>query len=192
MTKVAIVYHSGFGHTKLQAEAVRDGAEEAGADVTFLTAEEGRDRMDELAEMDAIVFGAPTYMGSASSAMKAFMDATSKPWGQGAWKDKIAGGFTNSGSMSGDKVNTLVQFVTLAAQHHMIWVSSGQSNETQGQDWTKPHDQGVNRLGGYIGPMAQSENAAPGPDNPPKGDIETARRYGKRIAEAAMRWNAGA
>ena len=191
MAKVAIVYHSGYGHTKLQAEAVRDGAAGAGADVTLLTAEEGQERMDDLKDMDAIVFGAPTYMGSASAPMKAFMDATSKPWFAQAWKDKIAGGFSNSGSASGDKVNTLQGFAILAAQHGMIWVSTGMLNQTQDPDYEGKDEDAVNRLGGYLGPMAQSENAEPGPNNPPKGDIETAKRYGARIAHAAERWGSG-
>lgn len=191
MTKIAIVYHSGYGHTKLQAEAVRDGAAGAGADVTLLTAEEATDRMDDLGGMDAIVFGAPTYMGSASAPMKAFMDATSKPWSQQAWKDKIAGGFSNSGSPSGDKVNTLQGFSALAAQHGMIWVGQGEPNQTANPDYDGAAEDAVNRLGGYLGPMAQSANAAPGPDNPPKGDIETAKLYGARIANAAARWTKG-
>jgi multimeric flavodoxin WrbA len=189
MTSIAIVYHSGYGHTKLQAEAVRDGAASVeGTEVTLLTAEEGQARMDELSSMDAIVFGSPTYMGSMSGPMKSFVDATSKPWFSQAWKDKVAGGFTNSGSPSGDKVSTLTAFAILAAQQGMIWVGQGEPNETASEEWSGDAKDAVNRLGGYLGPMAQSENAAPGPDNPPRGDIETARRYGKRIAEAAKRW----
>ena len=190
MAKIAIVYHSGYGHTKLQAEAVRDGAASVeGAEAHIFTAEEATEQMDALSDMHAIVFGAPTYMGSASAPMKAFMDATSKPWSQQKWKDKIAGGFSNSGSPSGDKVNTLTGFAILAAQHGMVWVGQGEPNQTSSPDWEGNDEDAVNRLGGYLGPMAQSANAAPGPDNPPKGDIETARLYGVRIAEAAARWN---
>lgn len=191
MAKIAIVYHSGYGHTKLQAEAVRDGAAEAGGDVTLLNAEEATDRMDDLSSMDAIVFGAPTYMGSASAPMKAFMDATSKPWSSQAWKDKIAGGFSNSGSPSGDKLNTVQSFAILAAQHGMIWVGQGEPNQTANADYDGKDEDAINRLGGYLGPFAQSANAAPGPDNPPKGDIETAKLYGARIATAAARWTRG-
>ena len=53
---------------------------------------------------DAIIFGAPTYTSSISGPFKVFMDATSKKWFAHAWKDKIAAGFTNSGSHSGDKL----------------------------------------------------------------------------------------
>ena len=73
----------------------------------------------------------------------------------------------------------------------MIWVPTGYLNETQQEDWTNGHKDGVNRIGGYIGAMAQSDNAAPGPDNPPQGDIKTAKMYGARIAKAAMRWGSG-
>lgn len=193
MTHVIVVYHSGYGHTKLQAEAVHAGAASVdGVEATLITADDARENLGAFENADAIIFGAPTYMGSASAPMKAFMDATSKPWFQQKWKDKIAGGFTNSGSHSGDKLNTLQQFATLAAQHGMIWVSLGLGNETANRDDISAGDpSGRNRLGSYIGPMAQSANGDPGPDNPPKGDIDTAHHYGARIARAAKRWGSG-
>ena len=79
MTKVAIIYHSGYGHTKLVAEAVAEGA--AGVDgvsVDLVTVEDATDDLDRFDDADAIIFGSPTYMGSASGPMKSFMDATSK------------------------------------------------------------------------------------------------------------------
>ena len=192
MTKIAVIYHSGYGHTKLQAEAVLEGASSVdGVEATIMTAEEAKDRLDALSGFDGMIWGSPTYMGTVSAPMKAFIDATSKPWSQQAWKDKVAAGFTNSGSPSGDKVNTLVEFAVLAAQHGMIWVGQGEMNETASPDWSRDDSQGVNRLGGYLGAMAQSENAEPGPNNPPQGDIETARRHGARVAAATKRWKAG-
>ncbi|MEM9988785.1 MAG: flavodoxin family protein [Pseudomonadota bacterium] len=191
MTTVAIVYHSGYGHTKRQAEAVKEGAASVeGVRVTFLTAQEAEENIESLNEVDAIIFGAPTYMGSASGPMKSFMDATSKPWFQSKWKDKIAGGFTNSGSASGDKLSTLTQFAVLAAQHGMIWVSLGENNQAVDPGYNGAAEDAINRLGGYLGAMAQSENAPAEEGNPPKGDIDTAFGYGARVAKAAQRWNA--
>lgn len=191
-TTVAIVYHSGFGHTQRVAEAVRDGAASVdGVEVRLHTTEEATDAIESFAEVDGIIFGAPTYMGSASAPMKAFMDATSKPWFTHAWKDKVAGGFTNSGSASGDKDGTLVQFVTLAMQHGMIWVGQGEKNQTQSADYTGEKSDAINRNGFYYGAGAQSANAAADESNPPKGDIETARLHGARVAEAAKRWKRG-
>ena len=107
---VAVLFHSGFGHTALQAEAVRRGIERvAGAFALYLTSDEAQARLDDLDLADAIIFGAPTYMGSVSGPFKMFMDSTSKTYARGAWKDKIAAGFTNSASRSGDKLATLTQ-----------------------------------------------------------------------------------
>jgi multimeric flavodoxin WrbA len=41
-------------------------------------------------------------MGSASAALKAFMEQSLRPqWTEQRWKDKIAAGFTNSAGMTG-------------------------------------------------------------------------------------------
>ena len=77
----------------------------------------------ELDAADAIVFGlADLPMGSASAKFKGFMDESSKRWFAGAWKNKVAAGFTTSASQSGDKLNTLLQLMVFANQHAMIWV----------------------------------------------------------------------
>ena len=90
--KIAIVYFSKFGHTRLQAEAVRDGAAaHPGAEVLLLDAAEAAKRIDELDSYDAIVFGTATYMGNIAAGMKNFLEATVTKWGNGKWKDKIAG-----------------------------------------------------------------------------------------------------
>jgi len=66
-TRIAIVYHSGYGHTKRQAEAVKSGVEQVeGAEALLLTVEEAQTRWEDLNSSEAIIFGAPTYMGSAS------------------------------------------------------------------------------------------------------------------------------
>jgi hypothetical protein len=51
----------------------------------------------------------PTYFGSLSAEMKRFFEATVDRWSDGPrWKDKLAAAFTNSKTMSGDKLNTLL------------------------------------------------------------------------------------
>lgn len=192
MTKVAIAYHSGYGHTAVIAEAVKRGAEGAGAAVSFIKVEQDGKIPDaswaDLDGADAIIFGAPTYMGSLSGPFKLFMDATSKAWFTGAWKNKLAGGFTNSLSMSGDKLNSLFQLVVLSAQHGMIWVSQAEGNQSNANDVPSGNVESVNRIGSYLGVMAQSDNVAP-TESPSSGDIKTAELYGARVADAAKRWN---
>ena len=71
---------------------------------------------------DAIIFGSPTYMGGPAAQFKALADATGERWYRGAWRDKLAAGFTVSSGPSGDKLSTLHYFFTLAMQHGMIWI----------------------------------------------------------------------
>ena len=180
MTQIVVAYHSGYGHTKKQAEAVLAGAAGLpGVEAKLLAVADIDDSgWALLAEADAIVFGAPTYMGGAAAEFKKFADASSKPWFGQLWKDKIAGGFTNSATMNGDKFSTIQYFVTLAMQHGMIWVGTGLMPANKSTSTRND----VNYVGGFTGALAQSP-ADLGPDaGPLPGDLETARLYGARIA----------
>ncbi|WP_374353832.1 NAD(P)H-dependent oxidoreductase [Chitinimonas sp.] len=188
MTQIAIVYHSGYGHTKKQAEAVLAGAAGvAGVNATLFAIDAEGNLTDEawaaLEAADGIAFGAPTYMGAASWQFKKFADASSKAWFQQKWKDKVAAGFTNSASMNGDKLSTLHYFFTLAMQHSMIWVGTGMlpanSKAAQRND--------VNYLGSFAGLMAQSPSDSSPDEGPLPGDLETARQFGARLAETTKR-----
>lgn len=189
MIEVAIVYHSGYGHTAKQAQAVAEGVDKAGGAASVLVPVDKIDEYwDRLATADALIFGSPTYMGSVSGPFKTFMDASSKQWYARAWKDKIAAGFTNSASQSGDKLNTLIQLAVFAAQHGMIWVGLDLmpgNNNSQGSV------EDLNRLGSFLGAMAQS-NADQGADIvPPEADLKTAAVLGARVAETAKRFKTG-
>ena len=106
MAKVAVVFHSGYGHTAKQAQAVANGA---GASLITINEEGVVSDADwaTLMAADAIIMGSPTYMGSVSWQFKKFADASSKQWFSQQWKNKIAAGFTNSATMNGDKLSTL-------------------------------------------------------------------------------------
>ena len=99
MKKIAIVYFSQTGTTEALAKAVACGAETQGAQVfayRILGSDiiEGRFKNDalfeELSEMDAIIFGSPTYMGGPTAQFKAFADASSESWSKQRWKNKLA------------------------------------------------------------------------------------------------------
>ncbi len=181
MSKIAVVYHSGYGHTAKQAEAVAKGA---GADLLAIdvNGEISESHWAILDAADAIVFGSPTYMGSVSWQFKKFADASSKAWFSQKWKDKIFGGFTNSATMNGDKHSTIHYFITLAMQHGGVWIGTGlmPSNSKS----AKRDD--VNYVGSFAGPMMQTPSDA-SVDEVNLGDLETARLYGERIAKAASR-----
>ena len=123
---VVVIYHSGYGHTKKLAEAVFEGVQE-NHNVTglLISVDEVEDHWEDLDNATAIIFGAPTYMGSISSGFWAFAEKTSKRWFELKWKDKLAAGFINSGSQNGDKLQSLHSLFNLSQQHGMIWVGLG-------------------------------------------------------------------
>lgn len=190
MSKIAIVYHSGYGHTQKLAESVAEGAKEAGAEANLYKAgdltrpDEGP--WDELNAADAIIFGSPTYMGDAAAVFQQFAEASSKIWFTGGWQDKLAAGFTNSASIAGDKNSTLQRMATLAAQHGMIWVPFGKQSgfNSTGQDY----ETAINRGGYFLGVGTQSFADASPEDAPVAAELETGRLLGERVAKAAARW----
>lgn len=190
--RIAVVFHSGYGHTATQAQAVARGAAGVpGATVDLVAIEDGNaaHAIAAVDAADAVVFGAPTYMGAASAAFKAFAEATSGPWGDGMrWKDKVAGGFTNSQNLNGNKENTLLELFVLAAQHGMHWVALG---EYGGWNTTSGSPQDLNRLGSFTGAMAQSDGDASPEFAPPASDLATAEALGRRVTEVARDYNAG-
>ena len=181
MTSVAIVFHSGYGHTKKQAEAVQAGAAEH-ATVSLIAIDPEGNITDAdwttLAASDAIIFGSPTYMGGSSWQFKKFADATSKPWFTQAWKDKVAAGFTNSASMNGDKFSTIQYMVTLAMQHGMVWIGTGLMPSNKKASTRND----VNYVAGFTGALATSPSDSSPDEGPLPGDLETARLFGARVA----------
>lgn len=182
MSRIVVVYHSGYGHTQRLAESVAKGA---GGDLVAIDAEGNLPEAAwaSLNAADAIIMGSPTYMGSVSWQFKKFADASSKAWFTQAWKNKVFAGFTNSASLNGDKLATLHALFTLAMQHGGIWVGTGMmpanTKAAQRDD--------INVLGSFAGAMAQTPADA-SPDEMPAGDLETARLFGQRVAEITERF----
>lgn len=187
---ISVVYDSGYGHTAKQAAAVADGAREVtGAEVQLVPVADGAVPWDTLEESDAIVFGSPTYNGLLSAKLKQFFeDSTKKAWFEQKWRNKIAAGFTNSGAQSGDKLNTLISIALFAAQHGMIWVGL---DLMPGNSSSKGRADDLNRLGSWLGAMAQSNSDEAAEIAPPESDLKTASYLGKRVAEITARFAAG-
>lgn len=181
MSRIVIVFHSGYGHTRRMAEAVADGA---GGTLLAIDAE-GKlpdGGWEQLAAADAIVMGSPTYMGSVSWQFKKFADASSKVWFTQGWKDKLFAGFTNSASMNGDKLSTLHYLFTLAMQHSGVWVGTGMMPSNK-----KSADRNdLNYVASSSGAMAQTPSDASVDEMLP-GDLATARAFGDRVATMAAR-----
>ncbi len=181
MSSVVVIYHSGYGHTAKQAEAIAAGAK---ADLITI------DANGDIAEVDwakldaakAIIMGSPTYMGTVSWQFKKFADASSKVWSTQNWKNKIFAGFTNSATMNGDKFSTIQYLITLAMQHSGVWV--GTALMPSNSKAAKHGD--VNYVGGFSGALMTSPSDSSA-DEVNKGDLETARLLGVRVAEFAAK-----
>jgi len=177
---VGIVYFSHSGATKLVAEQIAEGAKSSKQTDIYLMEVlpseivEGRyvnqEKIGRLSSCDAILFGSPTYMGSPSAQFKAFMDASSDPYCDKAWRNKLAGGFTTGGSLNGEQQQTLFSFFTLACQHGMIWAGLDVSKHTDSL--------GLNRTGSNIGLVSSAGEDSLIHEN----DLRTAFYYGERIA----------
>jgi len=188
--RIAIAFTSGEGHTARLANHVALGAESVeGTAVDLLDVAELTDDIWRiLGEADAIIFGAPTYMGGPAGAFKLFADASSGVWYRQEWKDKIAAGFTNSGHMSGDKLNTLVSFAILAAQHGMIWASYGAKG---GWDTSQGSADDLNRLGSWLGVATQANKDQDADVVPPLSDLLTGEALGRRVADVTRQFVTG-
>ncbi len=129
--KVAIIYYSATGHVHALAEAVREGAEKAGAEVRVRkVAELAPDRAiqsnpawaahakatddvvvatkADLTWADAVIFGTPTRYGLPASQLKQFIDTTGSLWEQGLLADKVYAAFTSTATKHGGQESTLL------------------------------------------------------------------------------------
>ena len=179
MSKTVVVFHSGYGHTQFVAQAVAIGAN---AQLVAIDADGNVSEADwsALDAADAIIMGSPTYMGSVSWQFKKFADASSKRWFTRAWQDKFFAGFSVSASLNGDKGSTLSYLSTLAAQHGGLWVSLGMAPANSSAATRND----VNNLGGSVGLLVQAPSDA-GADKIPQGDVDTAVKFGERVAKVA-------
>jgi NAD(P)H dehydrogenase (quinone) len=186
VSKIAIVYFSGYGHTARQAEAVRAGAQSvANARVDVYRINDTGDLpggvLEELGLADAFIYGSPTYMGGPAWQFKKFADSSAKAFFARKWKDRLAAGFTNSASVNGDKYSTIQYFWTLSQQHGQLWIGTGllpanmKANMPADLNWTA----------GFAGALAISPSDASPEEAPQSGDLETAKLLGKRVAEFA-------
>ncbi len=182
--QIGIIFHSAAGATRELARAVHAGAERVpGTQVQSLDLDpadilEGRYRRDallsRLGELDAMIFGSPTFMGCVSAQFKAFADATGDLWARQAWAGKLAAGFTIGSNPAGDQLGTLQYLQLFASQHGMLWAGLSVPGYCEQRQ--------LNRLGAQTGLIACSSDGAIHTD-----DLNTARYLGERVAQLAQR-----
>lgn len=176
---ICIAYYTGSGHTARLAQAIAEGAGPAThlIDISEMTPQD----WTALDAASAIIFGAPTYMGSTAAGFDQFLEMASDRWPQLDWRDKLAAGFTVATHPSGDKLSALIRLSIYAAQMGMLWI--GQTEIGAPVD---PENPGINRDGAWLGLMATASRDKS--QLIEADDLETARRFGQRIANATSRW----
>jgi multimeric flavodoxin WrbA len=189
--RIAIAFYSGYGHTRILADAVAEGAALVSdvivdvIDIETLTEQCWRT----LDDADAIIFGSPTYIGGVAGPFKCFIDATSTRFKARRWAGKLAAGFTVSSSPSGDSFGTLQQLNTFALQQAMLWIGVGLLPGWDSKANGSPDNS--NRLGSCSGSAAQAFTDLPADHGVTPSDRATAGHLGQRVAVAAVLWAAG-
>ena len=140
MAKVLVLYYSSYTHTMTLAEAVAEGARDAGAEVTVkrvpeLVPEEVARKSgivldqpheiaepDELADYDALIIGTPTRYGNMASQMKNFLDQTGGLWQAGKLVGKVGSVFASTGTQHGGQESTILTTMNVLLHHGMVIV----------------------------------------------------------------------
>lgn len=194
--KVLVLYHSSYGHVETMAQAVAEGARAAGAEVDLRrvpetvpdeTAKKAHFKLDqaapvakvdELANYDAIIVGAPTRYGRMSSQMAAFLDQTGALWASGALVGKVGSIFTSTATQHGGQETTLFSLMTNLLHFGMVIV--GLPYAFQGQmrldEVTGGAPYGATTIAGGKGERQPSEN-----------ELEGARYQGRHVAAIAAK-----
>jgi NAD(P)H dehydrogenase (quinone) len=189
-----------LGHTNRLAEAIMQGAKDEGATVflmripEILMQEDNKQRgasefqkslkeipictPDSLIEADAIILGAPTYLGNMCAQMQYFLNSLGKLWRDGALVGKVGSAFTSSGSQHGGQEAALLSVHTTMLHLGMIVV--GLPYTFQGQlridEITGGTPYGATTIAGQKGERMPSEN-----------ELAAARFQGKHVASIAAK-----
>ena len=202
MTKVLVLYYSSYGHLETMANAVAEGAKAVnGVQVDLkrvpeLVPDEVAKKsglkldqaapianVDELANYDAIIFGAPTRFGMMAAQMRNFLDQTGGLWVKGALIGKVGSVFTSTATQHGGQESTILSFHTTSLHQGMVIVGLPYSNKTQMRldEITGGSPYGASTIAGGDGSRQPSE-----------GELSMARFQGEHVAKIAQKLSGNA
>ena len=194
MSKVLVLYYSSYGHLETMAAAVAEGARAAGATFTVKrvpeTVPEAVARaayfkldqaapvatVDELADYDAIIVGAPTRFGRLPSQMAAFLDQAGGLWARGALNGKVGAAFTSTATQHGGQEATLFSIITNLLHFGMVIVGLPYSHQGQ---------MTIDEVVGGSPYGATTIAGGQGQRQPSAIELEGARHQGRLVAETA-------
>jgi NAD(P)H dehydrogenase (quinone) len=196
LSKVLVLYHSAYGHIEAMAEAVAEGAREAGAvadvkrvpetvpDEVARAAHFKLDQkapvahVEDLANYDAIVIGVGTRFGRMPSQMASFLDQAGGLWARGALNGKVGGAFASTASQHGGQETTLFSVITNLLHFGMVVVGLdyGHAGQMTLDEITGGSPYGATTIAGGTGARRPSEI-----------ELAGARYQGRKIAETARK-----
>jgi NAD(P)H dehydrogenase (quinone) len=196
MTRVLVLYYSSYGHIEAMANAVAEGAREAGASVDIKRVPElvpadvakashfkldqaaPVAKVDELADYDAIIVGTGTRFGRMSSQMANFLDQGGGLWAKGALHGKVGGAFTSTATQHGGQETTLFSIITNLLHFGMVVVGLNYGFAGLGK---------LDEITGGAPYGATTITAADGSKLPSANELAGARYQGRVIAETAKK-----
>ncbi len=196
-----VLFYSAYGHLYRLAESVAEGARAVdGVEVDIkrvpetltaeLTAKLGITEaqkafshipvaeVEQLADYDAVVFGAPTRFGNVSAQMRAFMDGAGPLWLSGALVGKVGSIFTGSATQHGGQESTILSF--LPTLLHLGYVYVGLPYAFAGQNI-------VNEITGCSPYGASTISGPKGERMPSENELSGARFQGNHVANIAVK-----
>src|SRR5471032_357960 len=196
MTKVLVLYYSAYGHIETMANAVAEGAREAGAIVDIKRVPElvppdiakasyykldqaaPVAKIEDLANYDAIIVGTGTRFGRMASQMANFLDQAGGLWMRGALIGKVGGAFTSTGTQHGGQEATLFSIIANLLHFGLVVVGLdyGYAGQMSLSEITGGSPYGATTIAGGDGSRQPSEN-----------ELAGARYQGRKIAETAAR-----
>lgn len=196
MSKVLVLYYSSYGHIEKMAEAITDGARDAGAEVDIKrvpelvpdeVAQSSGYKLDqpapiatveELPDYDAIIIGVGTRYGRMASQMANFLDQTGGLWASGALNGKVGSAFSSTATQHGGQETTLMAIHTNLMHFGMVCVGLPYSFAGQMtlDEITGGTPYGATTIAGGDGSRQPSEN-----------ELAGARFQGRHVADIANR-----
>jgi len=194
MSKVLVLYYSSYGHIEQMAQAVADGAREAGARVDLKRVPETAPievakaahfkleqdapiaKVEDLADYDAVIIGVPTRFGRMPAQMAAFLDQAGGLWAAGKLNGKVGSAFGSTATQHGGQETTLFSVITNMLHFGMVIV---------GLPYSYGGQMGLTEIHGLSPYGATTIAGGDGSRQPSQIELDGARFQGKHVAEVA-------
>ena len=190
--KILVLYYSTYGHIETMAEAIAEGAREAGAAVDIKRvpetvpeeiARKNHFKLDQKAPVaqvadlehyDAIIVGTGTRFGRISGQLASFLDGAGGLWARGALNGKVGAAFTSSATQHGGQETTLFSIITNLLHFGMTIV---------GLPYSFAGQMGVDEVKGGAPYGATTIADGDGSRQPSATELAGARFQGRHVAE---------